>query len=366
MKLVFMSHLTIAIDARLAGSANTGDTSHWSGLLWGLNQLDVDATFLLFLNNESPPKVSLDNRFKIVRIGARSSRYWSLVTFPLAARRMEAQVFHTQYNLSPLIRRGGVTTIHDVSFFAGPEWFQPKDRFLMQKFIPGAVRRAERVVVVSQTTADEIEKYIPGGGSKCRVVYNALTVGFEPVSRETAKERVRDELGINDPYMLTVGTRWPRKNMKLATSAFQLLSSRIPQRLVITGKPGWGEEEEMAGCIRTGYVDDSLMPSLYAAADLYLAPSLYEGFGIPLLEAWASDCPVLCSSGPPFPEVARDAAWVEPSWEAAHWARSIETLLGDSGKLEELRKNGHRRLADFDWKESARVLWSVYQDAAQL
>lgn len=358
-----MNEITVAIDARLAGRTNTGDSVHWLGVIHGLAQLELPIRFLLFLNKEVWPNVPLPANFRVVSLPSVHDRWWSLVQFPLAARRLGAHVLHTQYNLSPLAR-GGITTIHDLSFFRGPEWFRPRDRALLQRFVPASARRARAVVTVSESSREDCHRFIPGIENKISVIPNALPVGFQPVSREVGLRRVSTELGIRKPYLLTVGTRWPRKNMQLATEAFRLLA-REDLELVVTGKPGWGELDMPPGVTATGYVPDDLMPSLYAGAVLYLAPSRCEGFGIPLLEAWASDCPVLCSSGPAFPEVAGDGAYVEDSWEAAQWAATIHKLLADSGKLQELRVRGRDRLQKFSWKDAGRILGEVYRRAAK-
>ena len=358
-----MSRLTVAIDARLAGGSETGDTAYWSGLLHGLCQTDADARFLLFLNHEPEPKVPLDSRFEVVRVPARSGRIWSLVHFPLKARAMGAQVIHTQYNLSPLVGNRGITTIHDVSFYVGPEWFKPRDLFLLQKFIPQAVRRAKKILVVSHNTEKELGEYIPESKGKCVVTYNALPVFFEPQTREQALPIIQ-RLGVEPPYVLTVGTRWPRKNMILATDAMSLIGDAVPHKLVITGKPGWGDEMDDPRFQRVGYVTDEEIQALYACADLYLAPSKNEGFGIPLLEAWASDCPVLCSGAPAFVEVAGKGCHVEPSWRPQHWADTIVSLLRDPSKLDLLRKRGRERLAHFSWKETGERTLNAYREVA--
>ena len=164
---------------------------------------------------------------------------------------------------------------------------------------------------------------------------------------EDAERTVREELGIDGPYLLTVGTRWPRKNMRLAIEAAGALPVSIPHRLVVTGKAGWGELPPNDRTVFTGYVSDEELTALYQCADLYLAPSLHEGFGIPLLEAWACGCPVLCSSGGALPEIAGGAAEVMQSWEARDWADRIAELLSDSSKLGLLRERGLKRLGEF-------------------
>lgn len=358
-----MASIRIAIDARLFAGSNTGDSVYWNGLVTGLGRLNLDAELLLFANNPPPERVPLPPNSRWITLPAKSSRIWSLIVFPLAARKMGASVLHTQYSLSPLAK-GGITTIHDVSFFIGPEWFLPKDRFLLRRTIPASARAAKAIFAVSETTRREINQFIRGVDRKIVVTPNALPIGFRPEPRALAKAEVAQEFGLDGPYLLTVGTRWPRKNMQLAVDAVLSLPETMPHKLVVTGKPGWGDEKNDARIVRTGYVSDDMMPKLYAASDLYLAPSRHEGFGIPLLESWASQCPVLCSSGGALPEVAGDAAEVESSWDPDHWSATIKRLLGDSGKLSELRANGTARLRQFDWTTTAQIAWDTYRRIA--
>jgi alpha-1,3-rhamnosyl/mannosyltransferase len=165
-------------------------------------------------------------------------------------------------------------------------------------------------------------------------------------------------LDVEAPYLLTVGTRWPRKNMSLAIEAAKIAGSKI----VVTGKAGWGEESLGGNAQTVGYVSNESLCALYSGASLYLAPSRHEGFGIPVIEAFACGCPVLCSIGGALPEVAGDAAFVEPTWDPQHWAESIRNLLGDSGKLHDLRRRGFERVKLFDWVESARLTAEVYRE----
>jgi glycosyltransferase involved in cell wall biosynthesis len=132
--------------------------------------------------------------------------------------------------------------------------------------------------------------------------------------------------------------------------------------LVVTGKPGWGEESAGAHVQTVGYVSNDDLCALYSGASIYLAPSRHEGFGIPIIEAFACGCPVVCSSGGALPEVAGDAAVVESSWEPEHWSTTIRGLLDDSGKLHELRRRGFERVKMFDWVESARRTADVYRE----
>ncbi|MBV6458734.1 MAG: D-inositol-3-phosphate glycosyltransferase [Fimbriimonadaceae bacterium] len=294
----------------------------------------------------------------------RQRRWWSLYQFPLAARRLGASVAHGQYNLSPLLGRKGVTTVHDVSFFIGPQWFTPKDRLILQKFVPRTVARSAKVITVSETSRKEIEHYIPAALGKTQVTPLALNPAIHPVQRESGLRQVAADFELAEPYLLTVSTRWPRKNMALAVDAVVHLGEDFPGPLVVTGKPGWGEEREHPKVRRLGYVTDEQLASLYAGATLYLAPSRHEGFGLPLLEAFASGCPVLCSSGGALPEVAGDAAYVEPSWQAEDWSATIASLVGDSSKLDAMRERGLERVRCFSWGCTASLTLDIYREVA--
>ncbi|HRF61261.1 MAG TPA: glycosyltransferase family 1 protein [Fimbriimonadaceae bacterium] len=358
--------MTVAIDARLVGGRHTGDTTYWHGLLAGLARTSADVRFLLYSNAPRPEGIPDDPRMVWIPLPHRSPRWWSLVAFPLAARRAGANVIHTQYNLSPLAGKAGVTTVHDVSFFIGPQWFTAKDRFMLRRFVPRSCARAARVITVSETSKREIEQFIPRARGKVVVTPNALNPAIRPWQRDAAQAHVRDRLGIEGPFLLTVGTRWPRKNMRLAIDAARLLPPSLPHRLVVSGKPGWGDDGDLADprIVATGYVEDDDLSALYSCADLYLAPSRHEGFGLPLLEAFACGCPVLCSTGGAMPEVAGDAAAIEPSWEPSAWAERIGNLLADSGTLGSMRERGYARLTRFDWQSTAAKTLSVYREVA--
>ena len=350
----------VAIDARLVGGTSTGDSTYWTGLLGGLAEVGA-SQILLFSDRPRPTEAPAE--FEWVHLPAKHPRWWSLVQFPLAARKAGANVIHGQYSLSPLIGARGITTIHDVSFFIGPEWFRTKDRLILQKSVPATAKRSGRVITVSNSSAGEIERFIPAAKGKVVVTHLACPPWIQRVGDAEAKQ-VADSLGIRGPYMLTVSTRWPRKNMGLAVAAVELLPESVPHRLVLTGKYGWGEHELGGRGISTGYVSNEQLSALYSGASLYLSPSRHEGFGIPVLEAFRTGCPVLCSAGGALPEVAGDAGAVESSWEPADWARAIESLLGDPSKLAELRRRGFEREKQFTWAACARRTLEVYREVA--
>ena len=280
------------------------------------------------------------------------------MTFPLAARRAGADVIHVQYSMSPLVGGSGVTTIHDVSFFIGPQWFSRRDGFILRQTVPVAARRARRIIAVSDTDAREIAQFIPAATGKIRTTPNACPPWIMPTP--DAKKIVEEKFGLVEPFLLTVGTRWARKNMELAVAA----AATTPYPLVVTGKGQWKSGEIGPRGRSVGYVTQAELSALYSAAALYLAPSFHEGFGIPLLEAFRCGCPVLCSPGGALPEVAGNAAIVLPDWDTATWTKAISDALSDSSKLSSLTQAGLARERQFTWESTAERTLDVYREVA--
>lgn len=257
-----------------------------------------------------------------------------------------------------------MTTVHDVSFMIEPDWFKPKDRVLLQWQVPASCRRARKVLTVSETSKGEIERLIPGTRGKVVVTPNALGDNIMPVSPEQARQVVAESFGVAGPYLFALGTRWPRKNLRLAVEAFQRLGPAMGLSLVVSGQPGWGVEANCPGVVYTGYVSDEQLSALYCGASLFLLPSLHEGFGIPILEAFACSCPVLCGPGGAMPEVAGGAARVTAGYSAEEWAGAVADLLSDSSNLDAMRARGHERLQHYDWGTTARLTTDVYREVA--
>jgi len=355
-----------AIDARLVTTRNSGDTSYWRGLIGGLMELaEPDTRFLLFSNVDRPEMIPESGQFEWIKIRAKRSVWWSLVQFPLRARNMGASAIHTQYSLSPLVGHRGVTTIHDVSPLINPDWFSAVDSARFARQMPISAKIAQRIITVSETSKSEILERLTPAAGKVRVTYNGPSQWLKPLERDAARRQLVDRLGLSGPYVFTLGTRWKRKNTGLAVAAAELLSESLPHRLVVTGK-AYGDETEEPGrrSVWTGYLEDDLIAALYSAADAYLLPSLHEGFGIPLLEAFASGCPVLCSRGGALPEIAADAAEVVPDFSPQTWADRLTSVLTDPSKVIGMRQRGFRRLQDFSWSRTAAETLAIYREVA--
>lgn len=376
--------LRIGIDARAISYPKTGDRSYALGLIDGLARLrdrEGEALdFVLFFDREPPADLPCmrDGRllpgWRVEVPRARNSRLWTLVSLPRAARALGLDLLHVQYN-GPRIRRPAlVTTVHDVSFRLFPEWFPLKDRLLLDLGLRSTLGVARAVITGSECTLDDLERVYRLPRERITVTPYALPPGFAAPAPDQVEQVLRRH-GVRRPFVLFVGVRQPRKNLPRAIGAFCAARARadLPHRLVLAGKPGWRADETERAIAAAGealqplgYVSDADLPALYAAADAFLFPSLYEGFGIPVLEAFACGTPVITANVSALPEVAGDAALlVDPRDERAI-ADALLRLLADVDLRQSLAARGRSRLEQFDWLETARGTVEAYQRAVDL
>lgn len=349
----------IALDATLIEGKYTGDSVYWTNLVRGLSRIENEFLFLLLSQNAPKMNVPKEN-FRWIALPKYPKRWLSWVTMPLLAKKLGAEAFHTQYTLSPFAKNG-ITTIHDVSFFIHPEWFRFKDQFLLRSFVPGSAKRAKKVITVSEASKKDIVRYLRISENKVSVTPLGVNENFFPRNGKEISE-VLKKYGVERPYLLCVGTRWPRKNISLVIEAMKFLPVFIPHKLYVVGKAGWGEEPYHPRVRFLGYVSDEDLPALYTAADIYLCPSLYEGFGLTVLEAFACGAPVITSVAGGLREVAGYAALTMENMTAEAWAEAIRVLLADSSKISELKEEGLARAKLFNWQRTAELTLEVYRE----
>lgn len=347
--------MKVAVDARLIGGTNTGDSTYWTCFLQSLIENHSDVELVCISNQEKPKNVPYLQNIHWLTTAAKSSRWWSMVKFPLLARKTGAHVLHGQYGISPLAKNG-ISTVHDVSFMVNPSWFSKRDEVLLRTGVQLTAKTAKRLITVSDTSKDEIDRYFPTASLKTRVAHNACPPWINP----TEPSQIIRNLGIKSDYVLTVGTNWARKNMKLALDATAAIAKDMNLKLVVTGKQGGDMQADHV--ISTGYVDTETLSALYSGTKLYIAPSLHEGFGITLLEAMRCGSPVLCGPGGAMPEVAGTAGFVMPDYDPATWQVAISKLLRDPSKLSELKAKGFEREKEFTWARSAKAHYDVYRE----
>lgn len=300
------------------------------------------------------------------------TRLWHRLEVPLSVEWITGKItlYHgMDYVLPPLhSQTPAIVTIHDLTFQRVPNAASPRLKNYLDKVVPRSIARANHIIADSQATKNDIMEIYAVPSDKISVVLCGVEPLFAPVLHKTD---IRHRYGIGDtPYLLSVGTVQPRKNYSRIIRALHSLSTAYADVvLVIAGGKGW-MEDEMYQTIETlgmqnrvkliGFVDDADLPSLYSGALMTVVTSLYEGFGIPILESMACGTPVITSNISSLPEVAGDAALIVDPYSVDEIAYAIQHLIDHPHSADDLRHKGLQRSKLFTWANSARQLHSVY------
>jgi glycosyltransferase involved in cell wall biosynthesis len=328
---------TVAIDARAAGRAEIGGVER------------VARELALRLPALRP------ERYRVLRpphgYAHRLGHVWEQAALPIAAR--GAALLYCPANLAPLASRRTVLVIHDVAALRRPQWYSRSYAAYQRRVLPALARRARQVVTVSEFSRGELAAVLDLDPRELAVVPN----GVDPsvFSPDADPSRARAAYGLDTPYALVVGTRIARKNAA-ALRAAQTRLRELGVELVLAGS---GRSYMRAGADPPGrpigYVDDALLPGLYGGAELLLMPSLYEGFGLPCLEAMACGTPVVAADRGALPETCGGAALLVDPDDGDALADAAAVAATDDGRRTELIEAGHRRSAELTWDRAARA-----------
>ncbi len=310
------------------------------------------------------------------RLGALASqrlgrpRYSSAILGTAA----HAGVYHATEHLLPRLPCPTVLTVHDLIFERYPEHHTRRNMLFLKQAMPIFVAAATRIIAVSEQTRRDLVEFYATPLEKITVVYEGIDAGFAPAP-PTEIARVRATYSPERPYLLMVGTLEPRKNHLTAVQALaRLKAAGQPHRLLVVGGEGWLfdeirrqiEELRLTEDVRfAGYVPEGDLPPLYSGAECVLLPSLYEGFGFPVLEAMACNAPVVCADVSSLPEVAGDAALLVPPTDDEALAAAIGRVLNEPGLATALRQAGRMQAARFTWSRCAAETVAVYASAAE-
>ena len=377
--------MRVAIDGRALTGRYTGDRTYWRGLISALPSADDNLEFLVYSRYPIPAgELPISEQVGSRVLSAANERIWTLLALPAALRKDKADIVHVQYTTPPrmLCPCPIVTTVHDISFKLHPEWFPQKHRLLLNLTVPASMRSAARVITDSESSRRDILGAYDLPPEKVAAIPLGLPDGFADRAGSDANtlEAVLAKYGITQPYVLAVGVLQPRKNLKMLCEAFGRAKKRsnLPHSLVIAGKAGWETElETLRAAARSGggdlaakslvfpgYIDDVDLPALYGAADAFAYPSLYEGFGLPPLEAMACGTPVLVSDAPCLPEISGEAAMIVPATDVSAWSSALIVMLTDAELRIRYIDAGLRRAACYSWDATAERTRSVYREAA--
>jgi glycosyltransferase involved in cell wall biosynthesis len=377
--------MKVGIDIRNIGKKRTGDEAVFFNLVKNLAEIDNTNEYFLFsdiadatiLRNMVVEPLGIENKnnFKVICLECPNKFIWNAWTLPKYLRKNPVDIYHTQYILPFFISHKTklITTIHDISFNFFPQHINWKDLFFLKMLIPRSLRKAAKIIAVSEFTKNEIAKYYKVNPEKIEVVYNSIGDNF--LKKEyTAEEleNVRKKYNLPEKFMLYIGTLQPRKNLTQLIEVHARIKDKLPDlKLVIAGKRDHNYDEKIDGVISkhdlsrdtmfAGFVDESDKSILFYLSHFFVMPSLYEGFGIPVLEAMSQAVPVAASNIPSLKEVAGEAAAYFDPRDLANMEKILYNISIDENLRSKLINLGFARLKFFSWKKSAEKILTIYQ-----
>ncbi len=294
-----------------------------------------------------------------------------VLRMPLDRVMPRADIFHATEHLLPLLQNARtVLTLHDLIFQFFPDYHLPLNRWFLQNAMPHFLRRADAIIAVSECTRRDAIRLYNLPPEKITVIYEGVNPALCPETDPARIAQARARYAHNQPFVFFVSTIEPRKNIVALVDALKVLRARgHPQRLLVAGRKGWLYQPTFEHIQQTGmddavsfldFVPDDDLRALFAACDAFVFPSLYEGFGLPPLEAMACGAPVVCSNAAALPEVVGDAALLVNPRDVGEIARAIERVITDRPLRDELCGRGFAQAAKFSWERAARETRAVY------
>jgi glycosyltransferase involved in cell wall biosynthesis len=366
--------MRFSVDAHAIGQHLTGNETYIKNLLNCFAALDRQSDFVTYVSREDAfdevPERFHKRRVAInpfVRLG---------FDLPRRLRRDRPDLLHVQYTAPVFCPVPVVVSVHDVSFLEHPEYFTSFRALQLRCTVHRTVKAAARVLTPSEFSKRRILDAYGLDEEKVVVLPNGVCSSFHPISREIAQRWAQTSLGLTVPFVLTVGDLQPRKNHASLIQAFERLLRAYPQlphHLVIVGKETWHAQAIRAFARKssisdrvhfTGFVSDADLVKLYGACDLFVYPSFYEGFGLPILEAMACGRAVACSNTSAMPEVADSAALLFDPHSVDDILLSLRDLLLNPELRARMERLGAQRAPMFSWEKSAAKTLDVYYEIA--
>ena len=366
--------MRFSVDAHAIGQHLTGNETYIRNLLHGFAALDHEAEFVTYVSRQPLPE-DIPARFVKQRVSVNPFRRLG-VDIPRRLRQDRPNLLHVQYTAPAFCSTPVVVSVHDVSFLEHPEYFTQFRALQLRLTVRRTVKAAVRVLTVTEFSKRSIQAAYGVPEEKITVLPNGVSADFRPIAREAARRALLASRGIAAPYILTVGDLQPRKNHLGLIRAFEQLIAahpQLPHHLVIVGKETWHSSAVLAAARKsavstrihfTGFVPDEELRQLYGACDLFIYPSFYEGFGLPILEAMASGRAVACSNTSGMPEVADSAALLFDPRSVADLVLAMRDLLLNPELRMRMERLGAQRATMFSWDRTAARTLDLYYEVA--
>jgi len=372
--------LAIGIDCRYIHDRYDGIGRYTAHLLAGLCSAAGEHRIVAFVDAaHSPRGFPLDGnappgKLQIRPIGIPVYHPRGIWAWPAILRDCAIDIFHAPYHVwaPALLQCPLVSTVHDMIFDRYPRYMPQGYQWPVYKMVSAlAVRRSRRVIADSQATKRDIVRFTRADARKIAVIPLGVDAHFRPVLDERRRQEVREQYGLPAAYMLALGARRPHKNTRRLMAGFASIAGDLPHALVVVGAISAGSDAPAHGAlaalkgqrrvIELDYVPEADLPALYSMADLFVQPSIIEGFGLPVIEAMACGCPVACSNTSSLPEVAGDAALLFDPFSTRDLAAALRRVLSSVDLRRELSLRGLRRAGMFTWERATAETLSVYR-----
>lgn len=371
--------MRIGIDCRTIQETEPAGTAHYTKeLVRALLDIDKENQYFLFFDQikNIPEEFKRPN----VKIAIIPKIYLPFISshflFSRALKKHRLDVFHGPANVLPIGYRGAsVLTIHDLAIYINPEWF-PKQTFSTGFLVPRSLAKAKKIIAVSENTKNDLKKIFRIPENKIKVIYEGIKIENP---NQTAVQAVFDKFGINtnEPYLFFLGTIEPRKNLIALFAGYKKLLEKFQNtpKLILAGGRGWKNEDIFEAIKKwrlennikyLGYVSSLEKFALMKGSLAFVYPSLYEGFGLPILEAMKLEIPVLSSRISSIPEIAKDAALLVDPNDDDEIANSLEKLWRDENLSEQLKAVGQSRAQNFTWQKTAEQTLAVYEEGMEI
>ena len=363
----------VGIDARTMGLQMGGGDVYSRNLVRTLPLVDPEIEYTLFLTPRQRD-IALPGMeaMRTVVVGPDNLQLRIPFTLPLAAARAGVDVLHAHFLAPPLCPARIVLTVHDISYEHDPRYFSRGYLLQYRAIMPLMARHADAIVTISEFSRQDIIRRYLVPPERVAVAYGAVEPIFRPLRDHATLGAVREKYSTGERFILSVGEIQPRKNLKTLIEAYVRLrrADAIRHKLVLVGKRAWLSDETFAAArdsgyrddlVFTGYVPDDDLMALYNAAELFVYPSLFEGFGLPPLEAMACGTPVITSNTSSLPEVVGDAGIMLDPRDVDALASAIMQTTADKQLCLSLSDRGIRQAQEFSWESTARKVAEVYR-----
>ena len=371
--------MRIVIDIQTVIGKKTGVGKYTESLVKALSHLSSPYEFILFYFNFRSRFNGLDitsSNFKNKGVklpGRVFSFLWKKTNAPPFDRLSgAAELFHfPNFILRPVKSGKTIVTIHDLAFKRFPQYIEKKNLAFLNNHIPKTLAKADRIIAVSEFTKEELLKFYSVPEKKIRVIHEGVNETFRRIEDKEELTKVKNKYRLPEKFFLWVGTLEPRKNISVLLDAFSEFKKKNKSncKLVMVGKRGWNyhgfmekKKKMIMGddVILTKYVSDDDLPTIYNLAEAFIFPSIYEGFGLPPLEAMASGLPVITT--PALNEVVGEAVLKVSEQNIEEITQAMKNILENEDLRKDLVQKGFKRIEQFSWDKAARETLALYEE----